>query len=171
MVMMQGTDGNARGRRRGLRARAAAERERAIDGLVERAERQGGCTDRMFWTLHYDFELAPVTTNLQQLRDVGLEVPSAQGLPERALQRHLWDVIETLADLGVFLLCTDHLDDRALYELLEGRVLREPVRDLPPSPGVVEFIDIGATIAPNTAPVTDRDRFLPKPDQPHAPPE
>ena len=171
MVMMQGTDGNARGRRQGLRARAAAERERAIDGLVERAEQQGGCTDRMFWTLHYDFELAPVTTNLQQLREVGLEVPPAEGLDERALQRHLWEVIETLADLGVFLLHTDHLDDRSLYALLEGKVLRDPVRDLPPSPGVVEFIDLGARAEAGAVAVTDRDRFLPKPEQPHAPPE
>jgi len=160
-----------RARRVGLRAGAAAERERAIGALVERAEREGGCTDRMFWTLHHDFQLAPMTTNLRQLREVGLDVPPASDLGDRALQERLWEVIETLADLGVFLLHTDHLDDRALYDLLERAVLRDPVRDLPPCAGVAEFIDLGARAAPGAPGVADRDRFMPRPEQPHAPPE
>lgn len=170
MVMTR--DGRqGRVRRRGLRAVAAADRERAIDALVERAEREGGCTDRMFWTLHHDFQLAPMTTNLQQLREVGLDMPPADDLGDRALQERLWEVIETLADLGVFLLHTDHLDDRALYDLLERGVLREPVRDLPPSAGVAEFIDLGARATPGAPGVADRDRFLPRPEDPHAPPD
>ena len=80
-------------------------------------------------------------------------------------------MIETLADLGVFLLHTDHLDDRSLYALLESRVLRDPVRDLPPSQGVAEFIDLGARAQAGSAPVTDRDRFLPRPEQPHESPD
>ena len=167
MVMMQG-HGMGRRRRRGLRASAAADRERAIDELVERAEREGGCTDRMFWTLHYDFQLAPLTTNLQQLREVGLDMPPAEDLADRALQERLWEVIETLADLGVFLLHTDHLDDRALYDLLERAVLRDPVRDLPPCAGVAEFIDLAAHMPADAPKVTDRDRFLPKPESPAA---
>ena len=103
-------------------------------------------------------------SNLQQLREVGLEVPPSQGLDERELQRHLWEVIETLADLGVFLLHTNHLQDRELYALLRDTVLREPVRDLPPSEGVSEFIDLSVR-APCGAPqVADRDRFLPRPE-------
>ena len=163
--MVMTTDGRAgRGRRRGLRAGAAEERARAIDRLVDQAEREGGCTDRMFWTLHYDFHVAPMTTNLQQLREVGLEVPAATDLADRALQQHLWEVIETLADLGIYLLHTDHLDDRQLYALLQGQVLREPVRDLPPSEGVSEFIDLAAKLESGPPSVVDRDRFLPKPD-------
>jgi hypothetical protein len=170
MVMTR--DGRqGRVRRQGLRAEAAADRERAIDELVEQAEREGGCTDRMFWTLHHDFRLAPMTSNLQQLREVGLEVPAESGLADRELQAALWEVIETLADLGVFLLHTDHLDDRALYGLLERQVLREPVRDLPPSAGVAEFIDLGVRAEPGAPSVADRDRFLPRPETPaDAPP-
>ena len=112
-----------------------------------------------------------MTTNLQQLREVGLDMPPADDLGDRALQERLWEVIETLADLGVFLLHTDHLDDRALYDLLERAVLRDPVRDLPPCAGVAEFIDLGARAQPFAPSVVDRDRFMPRPDQPHAPPE
>lgn len=165
MVMTQGR-GRGRRRRFGLRSDAARRRRQQIDRLVRQAELQGGCVDRMYWTLHYDFELAPLTTNRQQLLEVGLELPPEQGLCDRRLQEHLWEVIETLADLGIFLLHTDHLDDRALYALLEGTVLREPVRDLPPSEGVAEFIDLAARAAPDRVAVTDRDRFLPKPSPP-----
>ena len=154
-----------RARRVGLRAVAAAERERAIDALVARAAMQGSCTDRLFWTIHYDFELAPVTTNLEQLREVGVYMPPEGELPhDSLLQRQLWEVIETLADLGVFLLHTDHLGDRELYRLLEGRILREPVRDLPPSEGVAEFIDVGVWAGANAPQVADRDRLLPRPE-------
>lgn len=157
-------------RRRGLRAEAAKARQRAIDGLVERAERQGGCTDRFFWTLHYDVELAPVTTNARQLQEVGVELPPAESFQdEPGLHRHLWEVIETLADLGVYLMHTDHLSDRELYRLLEGRILRESVRDLPPSEGVAEFIDIGVRAGPDAPSVANRDRLLPKPEQPPQP--
>ena len=170
MIMTQDGCGGARRRRTGLRAEAARRRRQAIEGLVDQARREGACTDPMYWTLRYDFELAPVTTNRQQLLEVGLEVPAPAQLNERHLQQHLWEVIETLADLGVFLLNTDHLDDRALYTLLEGRVLREPVRDLPPSEGVSEFIDLAAHMPADAPKVTDRDRFLPKPELPAAEP-
>jgi hypothetical protein len=169
MVMTK--DGRqARVRRRGLRAAAAQARERAIDGLVEQAEREGGCTDRFFWTLHYDIELAPVTTNARQLQEVGVELPAADSFHEESgLHRHLWEVIETLADLGVYLMHTDHLADRELYRLLEERILRESVRDLPPSEGVAEFIDLGVWASPDAPAVADRDRLLPKPEQPPTP--
>jgi hypothetical protein len=152
-----------------LRAGAAAERERAIDALVERAAMQGGCTDRLFWTLHHDFEVAPLTTNAEQLREVGLELLPEADLDDRQLQQRLWEVIETLADLGIFLVRTDHLDDRTLYRLLEGQVLREPVRDLPPSPGVHEFIDLAARADPDVPAVTQRDRYLPCPEPVQSP--
>lgn len=165
MVMTKGVC-RGRSRRIGLRAQAAAERQRAIDGLVERAERDGGCTDRLFWTLHYDMEMAPITSNARQLEEVGMELPPEDAWRDDGqLHRHLWEVIETLADLGIFLLRTDHLSDRELYRLLEGRILREPVRDLPPSAGVHEYIDLGVWATPDAAKAVDRDRMLPKPDR------
>ena len=168
MVMTK--DGRqGRSRRRGLRAEAAAEREQAIDELVARAERQGGCTDRMFWTLHHDMEVAPITSNARQLEEVGVALPPEDALrDDRDLRNHLWEVIETLADLGIFLLRTDHLSDRELYRLLEGRILREPVRDLPPSSGVHEYIDLGVWAGSDAAKVADRDRLLPVPEAPPA---
>ncbi|MGA1394039.1 MAG: hypothetical protein ACO38W_12880, partial [Phycisphaerales bacterium] len=73
----------------------------------------------------YDFELAPLTTNLAQLRDMGIDVPPAESLDESALSAKLWAVIEGLSRLQVYLISTDHLTDRELYQRLESRVLRE----------------------------------------------
>ena len=168
--MIMTRDGRAgRPRRRGLRSHASAERERRIDELVGLARETGGCPDRLFWTLHHDFEVAPLTTNAEQLREVGLELLPEADLDDRHLQQHLWELIETLADLGIFLVRTDHLDDRTLYRLLEGQVLREPVRDLPPSPGVHEFIDMAARAGPDVQAVTQRDRYLPCPEPVQSP--
>jgi len=170
MIMTQeGRQAAGRPRRRGLRLQATAERERRIDELVALAQERGQCADRLYWTLHHDFQVAPLTTNAEQLAEVGVQLPRLEELSDRQVQEHLWEVIESLADLGVFLLRTDHLDDRSLYALLERQVLREPVRDLPPSPGVHEFIDLSARAEGNPEPVTQRDRYLPAPESTQPP--
>jgi hypothetical protein len=165
MIMtQQGRRAAGRPRRRGLRPQAVAARERRIDELVALARARGQCCDRLFWTLHHDFQVAPLTTNAEQLAEVGVHLPPTDQLSDRQVQEHLWEVIESLADLGVFLIRTDHLDDRSLYALLERQVLREPVRDLPPSPGVHEFIDLSARAEGDPQSVTQRDRYLPAPE-------
>ncbi|MCE9619138.1 MAG: hypothetical protein K8R92_04445 [Planctomycetes bacterium] len=151
-----------RARRGGLRSDAAQQREQAIDRLVADAAQRGDCTDRFYWMLVYDLEMAPMTSNLKQLTDLGIAVAPPEELDDRALQAKLWEVVETLGDLGVYLLHTDSLSDRELYARLVHEILVEPVRDLPPTDGVSEFIDLCAGREPEAAKV-DRDRFLPKP--------
>jgi len=87
--------------------------------------------------------MAPLTTNLEQLRNLGVHVPAADDLDDAQLGERLWAVIHGLARLQIYLLDTEHLDDRALYERLEQQVLREEVREVPPEPGVREYIDLG----------------------------
>jgi hypothetical protein len=159
-------------RRRGLRADISQQREKAIDQLVADAAERGDCVDRFYWMLVYDLEMAPMTSNLKQLTDLGLAVPSPDNLDERELHEKLWEVVESLGDLGVFLLHTDGLSDRELYFRLFHEILTEPVRDLPPTEGVSEFIDLrgGASQAQSNdegvqvVVKVERDRFLPKPE-------
>ena len=161
-----------RARKRGLRADVSQQREKAIDQLVADAAERGDCVDRFYWMLVYDLEMAPMTSNLKQLTDLGLAVPPPAEMDERELHEKLWEVVESLGDLGVFLLHTDGLSDRELYSRLFHEILTEPVRDLPPTEGVSEFIDLiggAAQACANSEGVevvakVDRDRFLPKPE-------
>lgn len=125
-----------------LHERKRRDRAEAIDRLVADARERGGCTDRMYWTLVHDFERADWTTNLQQLAEIGVVPPPPSDVGDTELSLVLWDLIDALAGLGVYLIHTDHLTDRELYEQLMLHVLCEQVRDLPPDASVHEYIDL-----------------------------
>ena len=129
-------------------------REIAIDKLVADATKRNDCTDRFYWMLVHDMENAPMTTNAAQLEDIGIVVKES----------HLWTLINGLADLGVFLLNTNTLTDEEMKSRLINEILVEQVRDLPPTNGVNEFIDMkgGSLANPDATQICDRDQYLPK---------
>lgn len=118
-------------------------RVRAIEKLHRAALAEGGPDDPGYWALVHDLEQAAITTNLAQLAEIGVETPDPRTLDDAEVSRVLGDVVRGLGALDVFLLRTDHLDDRALYEVLHGRILREEVRDVPAGCGSREWIDLG----------------------------
>jgi hypothetical protein len=95
-----------------------------------------------FWQSIVDLENAPETTNFRQLQDAGVELPSPDTLDDAQLTAKLWEVIETLARLHVFLLDTDHLSDRELYSVLWHGVLHEPTTVMPSSYGGAEHVPL-----------------------------
>src|SRR5262245_7861986 len=78
-----------------------------------------------------EYETAPWTTHQQQLQEAGIELPSPEDLDDEQLKAKLWEVIEVLAKLRVFLQCTNHLSDRELYAELWGDLLLEEVKAVP----------------------------------------
>jgi hypothetical protein len=78
-----------------------------------------------------EYEKAPSTTHFIQLREAGVVLPAPQALTGRRLKAKLWELIEHLGRLRVFLCNTDHLSDRALYTRLWAESLHEPVAALP----------------------------------------
>ncbi|MFM7134903.1 MAG: hypothetical protein ACKO0W_11360 [Planctomycetota bacterium] len=120
-------------------------RTRAIDAIEAEWKAKGRHEDRTYLSLVHDFERATMTTNRAQLEEIGVRVPApgAIGLPDDEIRRVLWSIIYGLERLHVYLLSTDHLDDRRLLERLVNGVLQDEIRDLPPSDGVSEFIDFG----------------------------
>ena len=68
----------------------------------------------------------PASTLAKQLIRDGIELPSPDSLDDSALKDKLHEVIQGLANLHTFLLHTDHLSDRALYEHLWCEALNEP---------------------------------------------
>src|SRR5450432_3658031 len=84
-----------------------------------------------FWKHVVDYEEAPWTTHFQQLENAGVSLPPPDSLKDEELTAKLWDIIQKLALLHVFIEQTDHLSDRELYAHLWTDSLREETKALP----------------------------------------
>lgn len=142
------------------------------------------------------YESAPEGTRFAQLQKAGVVLPPPDALDDAALHAKLWEVVRKLAELDVYLSCTNHLSDRQLYEHLWSDSLREPVMILPPGSGWrchLDMIGSGSdedidlmlryysseesraswakdfpsmSIPPREVPPFDRDKGLPQAPQP-----
>ena len=120
------------------------ERRKRIDELQRRADEVAGGemvawkSDELSPEIEEDFlrsviayETAPLTTHFQQLEEAGVELPAPETLDDERLTAKLWEVIEALARIRVFLESTNHLSDRELYALLWSDELREEIPAMP----------------------------------------
>jgi hypothetical protein len=124
-----------------------SDREKRIEELKRRAKELTGeemvageaedCPPDVaegFWKHVVAYEEAPWTTDFQQLEKAGVSLPAPDTLDDQELTAKLWEVINKLAELRVFIEDTDHLSDRELYTKLWSDALREETKDLPPDP-------------------------------------
>jgi len=135
-------------------------REEWIAADMEKKKNNGEASERFFSAILYDTELAPITTNLNQLAQIGISIPPAniiESLDEDDVHTLLWDTIYGLATLGVFLVGTNGMDDRTLMLHLRNRVLLDEIRDIPPTPDMNEFINLDCPIIPDDTDDTDDD--------------
>jgi hypothetical protein len=146
-----------------------------------------------FWEHVVAFEKAPWTSHFLQLLDAGVELPDPADLGDEALTAKLWELIDRLAGLRVFLSNTDHLSDRELYTHLWGEALHERIKDVAVDEFSACHLDIlgggseediylhlkyyadeewradwarsfpGYEVPPHEDPPYDRDRHLPRP--------
>ena len=89
-----------------------------------------------------EYESAEPISLLRLLENSGLEVPSPDQLDDESLAIKLKEAIERMASLGAYLLHTDHLSDRALYEYLFLDGLREEAVLFPENPSYAYMIDL-----------------------------
>jgi len=119
-------------------------RENRVEALKRRAEELSGGqmevgglddypeeTEEAFWKHVVDYEEAPWTTHFQQLENAGVSLPPPESLSDEELTAKLWEVMQKLALLHVFIEQTDHLSDRELYAHLWTGSLREETKALP----------------------------------------
>src|ERR1041384_1191656 len=65
-----------------------------------------------------EYETAEPISLLRLLENAGLEIPAPDQLDDNTLPAKLQEVIQRMATLGAYLLHTNHLSDRELFEYL-----------------------------------------------------
>lgn len=81
--------------------------------------------EEKFWEYVLAFEQGEQTPLFEILTDGGIALPAPDTLDDVEITKKLWEVINALSLLGVFLYSTDHLSDREFYENLYNKSLQE----------------------------------------------
>jgi hypothetical protein len=128
------------------------DQEKRIARLREELEKLGGGTmsfsempadmEEEFLRHVLEYETAEPTTVYKVLENSGLKLVPPGELDEMSLREKLMELINRMASLGAYLLHTDHLSDRELYDHLYHDSLREEAVLFPENPGYAYIIDL-----------------------------
>jgi hypothetical protein len=126
--------------------------EERIAKLRQEVERLGGSTmslesmppdmEEEFLRHVLEYEAAEPISLLRLIENSGLEVPAPDQLDDDTLTIKLKQIIERMATLGAYLLHTNHLSNRALYEYLYHDGLREEAVLFPENASYAYMIDL-----------------------------
>ena len=89
-----------------------------------------------------EYESAEPISLFRLLENSGLEIPAPDTLNKDTLRLTLKEVIERMASLGAYLLHTNHLSERELYDYLYHDGLREEAVLFPENPRYAYIIDL-----------------------------
>ena len=106
-----------------------------------------------FWEQVVAYEEAPWTTHFKQLEQCGVELPAPETLDDQQLAAKLWEVVDRLAAMRVFVTSTNHLSDRELYSQLWNESLREETP-------AMQFDESGAWTINLVSSGSDEDTYL-----------
>ncbi len=84
-----------------------------------------------FWENVLAWEKAPWTSQFEQLRKQGIDLPPPDQLDDASVSKKLQELVEALAARSVYVGHTDHLSDRELYAQLYHETLHEATKDVP----------------------------------------
>lgn len=128
------------------------DQETRIAKLREELEKLGGSTmsfeampadmEEEFLRHVLEYETAEPISLLRLIENSGLEITAPEDLDESNLTTRLKEIIERMANLGAYVLHTNHLSDRGLYEYLYNDGLREEAVLFPENPSYAYMIDL-----------------------------
>lgn len=131
---------------RQIRINELKERARELAGgdMVEggTGEPLDPAVEEEFWKQVIAFEEGEWSAPFDKLEKAGVDLPDPDDLDETQLSEKLAELIGAMASLRMFLLHTDHLSDRELYEMLWHETLREEGPDMPQSEDAAWMFDL-----------------------------
>ncbi|HZI61893.1 MAG TPA: hypothetical protein VFD62_14345 [Pyrinomonadaceae bacterium] len=89
-----------------------------------------------------EYETSEPISLFRLIENSGLEIPPPDQLDEPSLSSKLKEIVERMASLGAYLLHTNHLTDRELYNYLYVDGLREEAVLFPENPSYAYMIDL-----------------------------
>ena len=126
--------------------------EERINKLRAELEKLGGNTSTLesmpadmeeeFLRHVLEYETAEQISLLRLLENAGLEVPAPETLDDDMLKIKLKEIIDRMASVGAYVLHTNHLSDRDLYDYLYHDALREETVLFPENPSYAYMIDL-----------------------------
>ncbi|HET9478525.1 MAG TPA: hypothetical protein VFO72_04240 [Pyrinomonadaceae bacterium] len=126
--------------------------EERIAKLRKEVEKLGGSTmslesmpadmEEEFLRHVLEYEKAEPISLFKLLENSGLKIPPPDQFDDENLTIKLKEIIDRMASLGAYLLHTNHLSDRALYEFLYYDGLREEAVLFPENPSYAYMIDL-----------------------------
>ena len=122
-------------------AKLRAELEKLGGTTLDRLESMPADIEEEFLRHVLEYETAEPVSLLTWLAKSGLEVPDPDQLDDKTLSVKLQEVIYGMAYVGAYLLHTNHLSDRELYEFLSD-CLTEEVVLFPENPDYAYIIDM-----------------------------
>lgn len=122
-------------------ARLRAELEKLGGTMLDRLESMPADIEEEFLRHVLEYETQEPVSLLTWLGKSGIEVPDPDQLDDKTLSIKLQEVIYGMAYVGAYLLHTNHLSDRELYEFLSD-CLTEEVVLFPENPDYAYIIDM-----------------------------
>jgi hypothetical protein len=122
-------------------AKLRAELEKLGGTMIDRLDSMPADMEEEFLRHVLEYETQERTSLLTWLANSGIEVPPADQLDDKTLSVKLQEVIYGMAYVGAYLLHTNHLSDRELYEFLSD-CLTEEVVLFPDNPDYAYIIDM-----------------------------
>jgi hypothetical protein len=102
--------------------------------------------DEKYWNELVAFEYRAEVEPFEVFRQAGIALPAPSELDDVSIALWLWQLVDDLALLGVYLEFTDHLSDRELYARLWTDVLRRPTQlDIERKSAMLVDVDQGNT--------------------------